>query len=150
MRTNGLVVLTAGGTGGHIYPADALAGELMQRGYQVKFFTDRRGLSNYKGKLGEIDNKAIYSGSVIGKSVFVKAASLIKVGFGVLQAMFYLLQKRPCCVVGFGGYASFPTAVAVVLLRIPLVIHEQNSVMSRTNRILARFVSFAAQSFREV
>ena len=145
-----LIVLTAGGTGGHVYPADALATELEKRGYEVMLFTDGRGLHNYKGKLGEIENKAIYSGSVVGKSPVTKICSLFKVGCGVIQAAYYLLRRRPVCVVGFGGYASFPTAVAAVILRIPLVIHEQNSVMSRTNRILARFATLAAQSFRQV
>ncbi|MCQ2741170.1 MAG: glycosyltransferase [Alphaproteobacteria bacterium] len=149
-KADKLIVLTAGGTGGHVYPADALANELIECGYRVVLFTDKRGLNNYKGKLGEIENKAIYSGSVVGKSLLVKIFSLFKVGIGILQAMFYLLTDRPRCVVGFGGYASFPTAVAAILLRIPLVVHEQNSVMSRTNRLLARFVVFAAQSFRKV
>lgn len=144
------IVLTAGGTGGHVYPADALAEELEVRGYNVVLFTDARGLNNYKGKLGQIENKAIYSGSVVGKSIATKICSLFKVGAGVMQAAYYLIQKKPCCVVGFGGYASFPTAVAAVVLGIPLVIHEQNSVMSRTNRILARFASLVAQSFRDV
>jgi len=150
MKVKKLVVLTAGGTGGHVYPADALANELLQKGYDVMLFTDGRGLHNYKGKLAEIENKAILSGSVVGKSVLTKVFSLIKVAFGVLQAGYYLGQRRPRCVVGFGGYASFPTAVAAILLRIPLVIHEQNSVMSRTNRLLARFATCVAQSFRQV
>lgn len=145
-----LIVLTAGGTGGHVYPADALATELEVRGFDVMLFTDTRGLNNYKGKLGEIENKAIWSGSVVGKSAKTKIFSLFKVGFGVMQAGYYLLRRRPQCVVGFGGYASFPTAAAAVVLRIPLIIHEQNSVMSRTNRILARFAKTVAQSFRNV
>ena len=147
---NKLIVLTAGGTGGHVYPADALATELEKRGYEVVLFTDRRGLNNYKGKLGEIENKAIYSGSVVGKSLLTKIMSLFKVCLGIVQAGYYLLKKRPYCVVGFGGYASFPTAIAAVVLRIPLIVHEQNSVMSRTNRILARFANLVAQSFRKV
>lgn len=145
-----LIVLTAGGTGGHVYPAEALATELENRGYEVMLFTDARGLNNYKGKLGEIENKAICSGSVVGKSLVTKICSLFKVGLGVLQAGFFLARQRPQCVVGFGGYASFPTAVAAIGLRIPLVIHEQNSVMSRTNRLLARFATLVAQSFRQV
>ena len=72
-----IVVLTAGGTGGHIYPADALAGELVKRNYKVVLFTDERGLNNYKGKLGEIENKAILSGSVVGKSFFTKIKSIL-------------------------------------------------------------------------
>lgn len=146
-RNKKYVVLTAGGTGGHIYPAEALALELEHRGYEVVLFTDARGVKNYKGKLTEIKNRAICSGGVVGKSMFAKIVSLCKVGIGVLQAMFYLLFNRPNCVVGFGGYASFPTAFAAVILRIPLVVHEQNSVMSRTNRILARFAALVAQSF---
>ena len=145
-----LIVLTAGGTGGHIYPAEALAAELEKRSYKVMLFTDSRGLHNYKGKLGEIENKAVCSGSVVGKSVATKICSLLKVGCGVVQAGYYLLRRRPVCVVGFGGYASFPTAVAAVILRIPLIIHEQNSVMSRTNRILARFAALTVQSFKQV
>ena len=142
-----LVVLTAGGTGGHVYPAEALACELENRGYQVILFTDKRGLHNYKGKLGEIENKAICSGSVVGKSAVTKLTSLFKVGIGFLQAIYWLLRKRPVCVVGFGGYASFPTGLGAAFLHIPLVLHEQNSVMSRTNRILARFATMVAQSF---
>ena len=144
------VVLTAGGTGGHIYPAEALAGELLRRNYQVVLFTDERGLNNYKGKLGEIENKAVLSGSVVGKSVFVKIKSLMKVSLGIVQAFVELWKIRPICVVGFGGYASFPTAIAAILHGIPLIVHEQNSVMSRTNRILARFSTLVAQSFRNV
>ena len=144
------IVLTAGGTGGHIYPAEALAEELQKRGYEVVFYTDARGLENYQGSLRQVENRAIFSGSVIGKSVLTKVKSLCKVALGVVQAGFYLLRNRPLAVVGFGGYASFPTAVAAIILRIPLVVHEQNSVMSRTNRILAHFATITAQSFRHV
>ncbi len=150
VKNRKLVVVTAGGTGGHVYPADALATELAKRDCEVILYTDTRGLNNYKGKLGEIENKAILSGSVVGKSILTKFVSLTKVALGIVQAMYYLFRKRPDCVVGFGGYASFPTAIAAVILRIPLVIHEQNSVMSRTNRILAKFAVVVAQSFRTV
>jgi len=144
------IILTAGGTGGHIYPAEALAVELQKRGYNVTFYTDSRGLGNYNGILSELPSKTILSGSVVGKSTFTKIISLFKVLLGCIQAFILLLFNRPRAVVGFGGYASFPTALAAVVLRIPLVIHEQNSVMSRTNRILARFATRTAQSFRNV
>lgn len=143
------IILTAGGTGGHIYPAEALAVELQKRNYQVMFFTDQRGLGNYQGILKQIPNQTIYSGSIIGKSILTKFISLIKLTFGTIQAGFYLLKNRPAVVVGFGGYASFPTALSAIILRIPLIIHEQNSVMSRTNRLLARFATRTAQSFRK-
>jgi UDP-N-acetylglucosamine--N-acetylmuramyl-(pentapeptide) pyrophosphoryl-undecaprenol N-acetylglucosamine transferase len=145
-----LIFLTAGGTGGHIYPAEALADELSNRSYKLSFITDTRGLKNYKGKLSKISNYNVLSGSIIGKSKIHKISSLIKVAFGVLQSIFILLKHRPCCVVGFGGYASFPCCVAAIILRIPLIIHEQNSVVSRTNRILGKHANVIAQSFRDV
>lgn len=149
-QPNKTIVLTAGGTGGHIYPAEALAVELQRRGFNVMFYTDERGLGNYQGILSQLETKTISSGSVIGKDIKTKILSLIKVGFGVIQAMINLTVKRPRAVVGFGGYASFPTAVAAIVLRIPLIIHEQNSVMSRTNRLLAPFARWCAQSFNHV
>ena len=145
-----LIVLTAGGTGGHVYPAEALAEELEKRGYRLMLITDSRGKDNYKGKLGQIKNVAVWSGGIVGKSKLFKIKSLCKTGIGVLQAAWILLKEQPVCVVGFGGYASFPASVAALLSGIDLVIHEQNSVMSRTNRFLSRYASLIAQSFRNV
>lgn len=142
-----LVILTAGGTGGHVYPADALAQELSARGYRLMLVTDRRGLNNYRGKLGEIENRAVFSGALVGKSKWFKIKSLFKLAVGTLQSMLIIARSRPDCVVGFGGYASFPCAVAAVLLGKNLIIHEQNSVMSRTNRFLAKYATAAAASF---
>ena len=143
-----LVILTAGGTGGHVYPAEALAEELLKRGYRLALVTDKRGKDNYKGKLGEIPNYAVYAGSLVGKSAWFKVKSLFKLGIGVLQALYILLRQKPVCVVGFGGYASFPCCVAAVLTGTDLVIHEQNSVMSRTNRFLSKYADLIAQSFK--
>lgn len=145
-----LIILTAGGTGGHVYPAEALAEELTKRGYRLALVTDKRGKDNYKGKLGEIPNYAVWAGGVVGKSVWFKIKSLFKVGIGVLQALVILFKQKPVCVIGFGGYASFPCSVAAILTGTDLVIHEQNSVMSRTNRFLSRYADLIAQSFKNV
>ena len=145
-----LIMLTAGGTGGHIYPAESLAEELLSRGYEVEFVTDARGKGNYHGALGNIKNYALLSGALVGKSKLFKLKSLLKTGIGVLQACFLLLKSRPSVVVGFGGYASFPCSVAAILLGVPLVIHEQNSVMSRTNRMLGKYASLIGKSFANV
>ena len=145
-----LVILTAGGTGGHVYPAEALAEELSKRGYRLMLVTDNRGKDNYKGKLGEIPNVAVAAGSLVGKSIFFKIKSLFKLSFGVLQALHIILKKKPICVVGFGGYASFPCCVAAILTGTDLVLHEQNSVMSRTNRFLSKYATLIAQSFTKV
>ena len=145
-----LIVLTAGGTGGHVYPAEALAEELEQRGYSLMLITDKRGKNNYKGKLGQMPNVAVLSGGVVGKSLLFKLQSLAKIMLGVIQATWILWRNKPLCVVGFGGYASFPACVAAVLSGTPLVIHEQNSVMSRTNRFLSKYATVVAQSFKKV
>ncbi len=145
-----LIILTAGGTGGHVYPADALAEELEKRGFRLALVTDSRGKNNYKGKLAEIPNYAVWAGGLVGKNKFTKIKNLCKTCFGILQACFILVRLKPSCIIGFGGYASFPCAMAAILLGKDLVIHEQNSVMSRTNRFLSRYASLVAQSFRNV
>ena len=147
MNNKPLIILTAGGTGGHVFPAESLAEELSARGYELALITDSRGKDNYHGKLGEIKNYSVLAGALVGKSKWFKIKSLFKTGIGTLQAMLILLRRKPVCVVGFGGYASFPCCMAAILLRKKLVIHEQNSVMSRTNRILSRFATLVAKSF---
>lgn len=144
-----LIILTAGGSGGHVYPADALAEELSKRGYSLALVTDSRGKDNYKGKLGNIKNFSVQAGAMVGKSNWFKIKSLIKTAIGVLQSCYIIIKNKPKCIVGFGGYASFPCCVAAILLRKPLIIHEQNSVMSRTNRLLGKYTSLIATSFED-
>ncbi len=145
-----LIILTAGGTGGHVYPAEALAEELEARGYRLMLITDSRGKDNYKGKLGQMPNVAVLSGGVVGKSKLFKIQSLIKTAIGIVQAAWVLWREKPLCVVGFGGYASFPASMAAILSGTDLIIHEQNSVMSRTNRFLAKYAELVGQSFKKV
>lgn len=145
-----LIILTAGGTGGHVYPAEALAEELLKRGFQLALVTDKRGKDNYKGKLGEIKNFSVLSGALVGKSIWFKLKSLAKTSLGVIQCCLILAANKPLCVVGFGGYASFPCCIAAILMRRKLIIHEQNSVMSRTNRVLSKNANLIAQSFNDV
>ena len=148
-NTKPLIVLTAGGTGGHVFPAESLAEELSVRGYNLALVTDSRGKNNYHGKLGEITNYSVCAGALVGKSKLFKIKSLFKTCIGIIQASIILLKHKPVCVVGFGGYASFPCSMAAILLGIDLVIHEQNSVMSRTNRFLGKYATFIAQSFQQ-
>ncbi|MBR1648163.1 MAG: undecaprenyldiphospho-muramoylpentapeptide beta-N-acetylglucosaminyltransferase [Alphaproteobacteria bacterium] len=141
-----LIILTAGGTGGHVYPAEALAQELSRRGFRLMLVTDKRGLNNYRGKLGEIENRAVLSGAVMGKSKWFKIKSLFKLALGVLQSIYIIIRYKPLCVVGFGGYAAFPCTLAAAICRKKLIIHEQNAVMSRTNRIMQKYASAVALS----
>ena len=141
------VMLAAGGTGGHISPAISVAESLLERGYTVSIITDSRGV-NLGMSLPEVRVYRIsasgFSGNVIAKS---KAISSICIG--VFQAHLLIRNYRPCCIVGFGGYPSVPTMLAATTRRLPSVIHEQNAVLGRANRLVARWVSRIATSFTE-
>ena len=144
-----LIILTAGGTGGHVYPAEALAQELKARGYRLALVTDKRGKNNYHGALGEMPNFSVLSGALVGKDILFKLQSACKLALGILQSMYIIWKEKPACVIGFGGYASFPCAFAAALMGKELIIHEQNSVMSRTNRFLSKYASMIAESFSQ-
>lgn len=144
-----LIVLAAGGTGGHVFPAEALAKELLGRGYRLALFTDKRG-DNYSGILGELETVKLSAGKVAGRGVFGKIKSAISLGLGTFQAKRLLDKMRPACVVGFGGYASVPTMIAASLGGYPSMIHEQNAVLGRANRLLAPKVKRICTSYEHV
>jgi UDP-N-acetylglucosamine--N-acetylmuramyl-(pentapeptide) pyrophosphoryl-undecaprenol N-acetylglucosamine transferase len=139
------IVLAAGGTGGHIFPAEALARELMSRGRGVALITDRRGKSfavegvaTHRIRAGRFDT------GLLGKAVGVAELLL-----GTAQAGLTLRRLRPAAVVGFGGYPSVPTVMAAARLGVPTVIHEQNALLGKANRLLASRVRRIALSFAE-
>lgn len=105
------VLLAAGGTGGHVFPAEALASELMDRGYRLGLVTDKRGKA-YGGALGELETHRILAGGIAGKNVFKRIKSVAELGIGTWQAWRLLHRLQPDAVVGFGGYASVPTMMA--------------------------------------
>ncbi len=144
--TFGTIALAAGGTGGHLFPAEALAAELAGRGYTPVLITDARGRPLAVGSR-EIATHRIAGGGLAGKSSWAQAKAALALGVGVLQAFALLGRLKPRAVVGFGGYASFPTVLAAILRRIPAAIHEQNAVLGRANRLLARGVRRVATSF---
>lgn len=148
MADKGLVVLAAGGTGGHVFPAESLARELMNRGYKLALITDRRG-DAYGGALGELETHRVRAGGIAGKGVFAKIRSVGELGLGTLQARKLLTDMRPKAVVGFGGYASIPTMMAASFTDVPSIIHEQNAILGRANRLLADRVRAIAVSFPE-
>jgi UDP-N-acetylglucosamine--N-acetylmuramyl-(pentapeptide) pyrophosphoryl-undecaprenol N-acetylglucosamine transferase len=147
MATRGPIVLAAGGTGGHVFPAQALAEALDKRGWNLALVTDRRG-GAYGGALGRIDTHRINAASPSG-GPFGKLSGLAQLGAGLLQARPLLARLAPAVVVGFGGYPSVPTVWAATQARIPTLIHEQNAVMGRANRVLARRASRIATSFAQ-
>ncbi len=144
-----LVVLAAGGTGGHVFPAEALAAELSSRGYQLALVTDRRG-GDLSGRLGELETHRVRAGGIAGKGVFARILSAIELMVGTVQAWFLLRRLKPAVVVGFGGYASVPTMLAAAYSGTKAAIHEQNAVLGRANRMLASRVETIATSFEKV
>ncbi len=144
-----LVVLATGGTGGHVFPAEALAQELAAGGCRLALFTDRRG-GSYTGVLGDLDTYRIRAGGVAGKRFVALLQSGPELAIGLMQARALLRKLRPSAVVGFGGYASVPTMLAACLGRLPTAIHEQNAVLGRANRLLAPWVARIATCFDAV
>ncbi|MDP9196076.1 MAG: undecaprenyldiphospho-muramoylpentapeptide beta-N-acetylglucosaminyltransferase [Pseudomonadota bacterium] len=142
------VVLAAGGTGGHMFPAEALARVLADRGCPVVHMTDSRGKA-FSASVPEVQVERLFipfpKGGFPAK---LKAAAGMAVAF--CQARRRLARLRPCVVVGFGGYPSVPAVLAAWTLRIPVVLHEQNAVLGRANRLLARRARLLAAAFNSV
>jgi len=141
-------MLAAGGTGGHFFPAEALARELLDRGYPVTLVTDRRGQA-FGGALEQVPVHRIHSAPP-GSGFINKAKAAVKMGMGLLQARALMRHLTPAAVVGFGGYPSVPTVFAAVHSGVPALIHEQNAVLGRANRMLAPGVRRLAVAFPQV
>lgn len=139
------VVLAAGGTGGHIFPAEALAEELTERGYKVIFITDKRA-AEYKGILGDVERHTVRA-ATFGVGIMAKVKAVSDIFAGTFQARRILKNLNPDVVVGFGGYPSFPTVHAAHNLGIPTIIHEQNSILGRANRLLIKNATAIATTF---
>lgn len=144
----GLIVLAAGGTGGHLFPAQALAEALTARGYGTLLMTDARGMTwreRFPGEVMRIPSATVTPGRPW--RVPVQVFTLLR---GFLKARGFLKGAMPLAVAGFGGYPSVPPLFAAQHLRIPTLLHEQNAVMGRANRFLARRASAIATSFPKV
>lgn len=145
-----VIVLAAGGTGGHIFPAEALAEEMLKRGYSPHLVTDHRfhqyNKSSADGVLGSIPIHTITAGS-LGGGMLSRAKNGLGLLRGTMQARKILKELKPLAVVGFGGYPSFPTMAAAILGNRVTVIHEQNSVLGRVNRLFANRVKQLATTY---
>jgi UDP-N-acetylglucosamine--N-acetylmuramyl-(pentapeptide) pyrophosphoryl-undecaprenol N-acetylglucosamine transferase len=143
------VMLAAGGTGGHLFPAQALAEELGHRGIAVELATDTRG-DRYGGGFPARRVHQIASATISGRSPGALAKTGVTLTRGIAAAYKVLGASRPGVVVGFGGYPSFPPVLAARMRGIPTVLHEQNAVLGRANRLLAKRVTAIATSFAQV
>jgi UDP-N-acetylglucosamine--N-acetylmuramyl-(pentapeptide) pyrophosphoryl-undecaprenol N-acetylglucosamine transferase len=140
------VVLAAGGTGGHLFPAQALAEELVRRGYLIHLMTDER-VRDYGKSFPALEIHIVPAATLTPRRPWALPAQLLRLYRGYRKARAVLKGLKPAAVVGFGGYPSFPPIVAASRLKIPSLIHDQNAVMGRANRVLTRFVTAIAASF---
>ena len=142
-------IIATGGTGGHIFPALSLAKALKSKGFECLIIADKRFL-NFKSKIpGSLKYCIIPSGSVSG-NVFKKIFLASKIVLGIALSLMHILLYRPKMIISFGGYPSFPTMASAILLRKPLMIHEQNSVIGRANKIFIRWANIISVPFDSV
>ena len=130
-----LILLSAGGTGGHMFPAAALAQDLVSRGYRVALVTDGRG-KKFEKIFGDIPVHPIKAGT-LGVGIWGKIRGAAALGVGMIQAGRLVEHLHPAVVVGFGGYPSVPAVYAAQRRKIPSIIHEQNAILGRANVFLA-------------
>lgn len=143
------IILAAGGTAGHLFPAEALAAELIARGKRVVLFTDARTGRPKQGVFAGRECFIVPGAGLAGRGALRGAGAVFRLAFGVFTARRLLRRLRPSAVVAFGGYPAVAPVLAARLLRptVPVLLHEQNAVLGRANRFLARHTAALALSF---
>lgn len=145
---DGPIILAAGGTGGHMFPAEALARTLNARGHRVILVTDRRGKA-FGNNLPDVQVERIRAATA-APGILAKLRMVVELVLGTAQARSLLRDLKPALVVGFGGYPSLPTVFAAQSAGIPTLLHEQNAVLGRANRLLAGKARMICTSFPQV
>jgi UDP-N-acetylglucosamine--N-acetylmuramyl-(pentapeptide) pyrophosphoryl-undecaprenol N-acetylglucosamine transferase len=142
----GLIALAAGGTGGHLYPAMTLARALQDQGYRTLLLTDKRGVRFVENTT--IPYRVIQS-APMHKGLMGKIKTALRLGTGYLQCQMLFLRDKPVAVVGFGGYPSFPPVIAAAHRHIPVILHEQNAILGRAQRLVQRYARKICLSFAQ-
>ncbi|WP_425052329.1 undecaprenyldiphospho-muramoylpentapeptide beta-N-acetylglucosaminyltransferase [Psychromarinibacter sp. S121] len=139
-----LLVIAAGGTGGHMFPAQALAEHMLAQGWRVMLSTDARG-ARYTGAFpSDVVIEQVASATFARGGAAAKLGVPFRIAGGVLKAVMDFRRLKPAVVVGFGGYPSIPALAAATLLKLPRMIHEQNGVLGRVNQLFAKRVDAVA------
>src|ERR1700688_3931196 len=145
MTTAPLILLAAGGTGGHLFPAEALGVELIRRGLRVRLATDGRAL-RYTGLFSRDTIDVVPSATVRGRDPWSMARTGLMLAAGTAVSLNLMRRLKPAAVSGFGGYPTLPPLLAAKLFGVPGIIHEANAVLGRANRFLSSRVSAIATS----
>jgi UDP-N-acetylglucosamine--N-acetylmuramyl-(pentapeptide) pyrophosphoryl-undecaprenol N-acetylglucosamine transferase len=143
------VLVAAGGTGGHLFPAEALAAALAKRGISVHLATDRRA-ARLGGGFAESAVHVVASATLRGRDPLALARTTYGLGLGVAQAWALIGRLKPAAVIGFGGYPTVPPLLAAVWRGVPTLVHDANAVLGRANRFLAPRVTAIATTFPDV
>ena len=139
------VVIGAGGTGGHLFPASEIKKELESRGYDVYLITDNRG-KRFASKFEKIS--VIIGGGLSGENLWYRIRSLTKLAIGFIQTFFYMITIRPQVVIGMGGYISVPVVLWGKILGKKTIIHNADSILGNANIFLSKFADVVAVSFK--
>ena len=143
------LIVAAGGTGGHMVPAHVLSGEMQRRGWTVSLITDARGLK-YPGLFDGVPKHTIPSASLGGKNPIKWLSSIRQILAGRSAAFALCRKEKPAAMVGFGGYPTLPAILGAAKARVPAIVHEQNAVLGRVNRLLAPYVASVATAYTNV
>ena len=135
-----LLIIAAGGTGGHMFPAQALAEAMLAKGWRVHLSTDARGARYTGGFPDAVKVNVVGSATFARGGIGQKLAVPFRILAGIVAAKWRMLRDRPAVVVGFGGYPAIPAMAAAWALRVPRMIHEQNGVLGRVNQLFAKRV----------
>jgi UDP-N-acetylglucosamine--N-acetylmuramyl-(pentapeptide) pyrophosphoryl-undecaprenol N-acetylglucosamine transferase len=138
-----LIVLSAGGTGGHLFPAQAMSGELQKRGHTVVVMTDAR-FKNYATAFPNARIETVPSAAFSDRSIVGLMSSPFEIVGGVAMSWIKLSRLKPAAVIGFGGYPSVPVMVAAILKRIPTAIVAPDALLGRANRLVMNHVRLVA------
>ncbi|RKZ61559.1 MAG: undecaprenyldiphospho-muramoylpentapeptide beta-N-acetylglucosaminyltransferase [Gammaproteobacteria bacterium] len=147
MNSSRPILIMAGGTGGHVFPALAVADELKTRGIPVVWLGTKAGIESRLVPQAGYPIEWMTIGGLRGKNKITLLLAPLRIAVACWQALVVLLKIKPVAVLGMGGFVSGPGGLMAWLLRKPLIVHEQNAIAGMTNKLLARFASVVLQAF---